>query len=265
MDHKYRIELNSLPVGCQNCSFVEICQAEFIAPEQMPAAGKFTVKISKYERGDHLFMANGPFKNLYVIRSGSVKTYTLLPDGQEQVTGLHLAGKLLGLDAIGCQYYSESGIAQETCSICEISYSRLEIIRNENPQLLQSLWIAMSSRLREEFEYRRLLSHATAASRLAGFLLHMSAHFKRRGYSATNFNINLSRHDIASLLGLAVETVSRMLTNFQEAGLITVQRRDIALVDMQGLKTLANLEEENIQPRTRNHDVQDSYVQALQN
>jgi len=263
MDSKVSIDLNSLPVGCQNCSFVAICQAEPKPPEHMPATGKFMVKISNYERGDHLFSVNDPFKNLYVIRSGSVKTYSLLHDGQEQVTGLHLAGKLLGLDAIGCEYFTESAIALETSSICEISYSRLENIREENPQLLQILWNAMSSRMREEHEYLRLLSRTTAASRLAGFLLNMSADFQRRGYSPTFFYINLSRHDIASLLGLAVETVSRMLTHFQEAGLITVQRRNIALTDMQGLKTLANVEEECARPRSRNHAIHGTHARVM--
>jgi len=259
----HNIDLHSLPVGCQNCVFVAICQGKPKPPMDMPAAHKFMVKISKYEHGDHLFSVNEPFKNLYVVRSGSVKTYSLQQDGQEQVSGLHLAGKLLGLNAIGCEYFTESAIVLETSSICEISYSRLEKICSENPRLLQILWNAMSSRIREEYENRRLLSNTTAASRMAGFLLNMSAHFQRRGYSATIFNINLSRYDIASLLGLAVETVSRILTNFKDAGLISVQRRNIVLVDMQKLRAIANVDEEYNRPRIRKHDIIDTYVRAL--
>ena len=259
MDSLYSIDLHSLPVGCQNCTFVEICQGELKPRQHLPAADKFMVKIRKYERGEKIYNVNDPFKNLYVIRSGSVKTYSFLNDGVEQVTGFHLAGTLLGLDVIGCESYTQSAIALETSSICEISFARLQKIHNNNPEML---WYAMSSRIREEHEYLRLLSRTTAAARLAGFLLNMSAHFQYRGYSATNFNINLSRHDIASLLGLAVETVSRMLTHFQEAGLITVQRRHIALEDMPGLRNLADVNQEYAMPPIRQNRTHGMHARA---
>lgn len=264
MDTKYTIDLQSLPVGCRNCHFVTFCQPGNKRRPGSPSPAKFTVKTRKYERGEHLFRVNEAFKNFYVIRSGSVKTYSFVQTGMEQVTGFHLAGNLLGLNVIGCERHTESAVALELSSICEIAVSRLEAFRKENPHLQQLLWYAMSNEIRDEHEHLRLLSRTSAGARLSGFLLNLSTHLQRRGYSATNFNLSLSRHDIANLLGLAVETVSRLFTHFQEEGLVTVKRKHIVLDDMDGLKRLASANDDLARLASRQRVTQNVYARPQQ-
>lgn len=233
------IDISGGQTGCHNCHLFDFCQPIGKTRQEMQILGKVTIRNHKFERGDHLFLANDVFKTVFVIRSGSVKTYTYAQDGEEQVTGYHLAGKMLGLDAIGMGYYSQSAVALETCSICEIPFAKLEHISRESPQLQQVLLHAMSNEIRDDHYQLTLLSRMPAASRLAGFLLSLSFHFRQRGYSGSNFNLSLSRHDIANLLGLAVETVSRLFTQFQEEGLLIVDRKHIILNDMEGLRKLS--------------------------
>lgn len=225
--------------GCHNCLLFNHCQPIGKTRQDMQLFGKFAIRNHKFERGDHLFLAKDAFKTVFVIRSGSVKTYSYAHDGEEQVTGYHLTGKLLGLDAIASGYHNQSAIALETCSICEIPVSRIHQAGREIPQLQEILLQAMSNEIREDHYQLALLSRMPAASRLAGFLLGLSWHFRQRGYSGSNFNLSLSRHDIANLLGLAVETVSRLFTQFQEEGLLTVDRKHIILNDMERLRQLS--------------------------
>lgn len=233
------INLSGNQSGCHNCHLFDFCQPLGKTRQEMRLLGKISIRSHKFERGEHLFQINDTLKSVYIIRSGSVKTYTYIQDGEEQVTGYHLSGKLLGLDAIGTGQYAQSAMALETCSICEIPFTKLEHISKELPQLQNILLHAMSDEIREDHYQLTLLSRMPAASRLAGFLLGLSYHFQQRGYSGSNFNLSLSRHDIANLLGLAVETVSRLFTQFQEEGLLIVDRKHIILNDMEGLRKLS--------------------------
>ena len=73
--------------------------------------------------------------------------------------------------------------------------------------------------------------------------MNLSARFSKRGFSSKQFNLTMSRHDIANYLGLAVETVSRIMTHLQETGIIDVDRRFVSIVDMPGLRNLAGMAE----------------------
>ncbi|MGH8401726.1 MAG: helix-turn-helix domain-containing protein, partial [Gammaproteobacteria bacterium] len=71
-----------------------------------------------------------------------------------------------------------------------------------------------------------------AEERLAAFLMSMSRRFHMRGYSATEFILRMTRRDIANYLRLATETVSRVLAKFQDDGLISVERRDVKILNI---------------------------------
>ena len=66
----------------------------------------------------------------------------------------------------------------------------------------------------------------------------LSQRFEQRGFSATEFNLSMSRSDIANMLGLAVETISRLFTQFQEHQLLVVERKHVKLLDLPGLEQL---------------------------
>src|SRR4029450_12807678 len=84
-----------------------------------------------------------------------------------------------------------------------------------------------------------MLGSMHGEERLAVFLLNLSQRYRERGYSATEFVLRLTREDIGSFLGLKLETVSRLLSRFQAAGLIQVQGRLVKLLDLPALKQLA--------------------------
>lgn len=83
-----------------------------------------------------------------------------------------------------------------------------------------------------------LLGKKTAEEKLATFLLSISKRFQDRGFSATDFQLTMSRGDIANHLGLAVETISRLFTRFQDDGLIDTKNKAISLRDAERLKQL---------------------------
>jgi CRP/FNR family transcriptional regulator len=74
-----------------------------------------------------------------------------------------------------------------------------------------------------------LLGSMTAEERVAAFLLSLSRHYKRLGYAADHFILCMSREDVGNYLGLALETISRLMSRFQRDGLISTQQREVEL------------------------------------
>ena len=83
-----------------------------------------------------------------------------------------------------------------------------------------------------------LLGSMRAEERLVVFLLDLSRRYRARGYSGSEFMLRMTREEIASLLGLKLETVSRLFSRLQSEGLIQVQGRSIKLLDSPGLTAM---------------------------
>ena len=90
-----------------------------------------------------------------------------------------------------------------------------------------------------------VLGKMTAEQKAADFLIHMSTESKSRGYSSVVFNLSMSRIDIANYLGLAIETVSRIFKNFQNKGIISVERHQISINDFETLESFLQYDDTN--------------------
>jgi len=147
---------------------------------------------------------------------------------------------LLGLDAIAGRVHVTSAKALETVSVCELPFERLEELSQQIPGLQHHLLSLMSEELQHEHCHLTVLARAPVESRLANFLCQLSDRFRARGYSATDFNLSMSRTDIANLLGMAVETISRLFSQLQEQELLQVERKHVQILDLPGLQALAS-------------------------
>ena len=99
----------------------------------------------------------------------------------------------------------------------------------------------MGTEIRHDQNMMLLLSKKNAEERVASFLLDISQRYQRRGFSASHFRLPMSRVDISNYLGLAVETISRVFTRFQNNELIETQGKEIILRDMDALYEMAGL------------------------
>ncbi len=86
------------------------------------------------QKGQELFKAGDNLRALYAIRSGTVKTYTITEQGDEQITAFHLAGDLVGFDAINDNEHLSFAQALETSMICEIPYDTLDDLSGKMPK-----------------------------------------------------------------------------------------------------------------------------------
>lgn len=239
MSRERVVNLSEVRTQCQKCSLYQLCMPMGLAEGDLNKLDKIIKRRRPVEKGEFLFRLGQDFSSLYAIRSGSLKTYTSQSDGQDQVLGMHLPGELIGLDAIGNNRHGCSAVALETTSVCEIPFEHLEPLSREIPGLQQHLFRLMSAEIQHDQCHMTVLARMPVENRLASFLVSLSERYKLRGYSASEFNLSMSRGDIANMLGMAMETISRLLSNFQEQGLIKVERKHIRLLNEPGLRAIA--------------------------
>jgi CRP/FNR family transcriptional regulator len=229
------VSLKDIKVACGECTLNAICLPVGVDAADLEKLDAIIDRKRPLARGEHLFRNGDRFQSLYAVRSGSLKTYATSADGQEQVMGFLLPGELVGLDAIADGYHPLAARALETTSLCEIPFPDLASLSSKLPTLQQQLMRIMSREIRDDEQNMIVLGQKSAEERLAAFLVSLSGRFRRRGFSPNQFNLSMSRGDIGNYLGLALETVSRLFTRFQNEGLLRVDRKHIELLDLDRL------------------------------
>ena len=220
-------------VNCQVCEAHGGCLAEQVLKSHRQPDR--TLKSNRgINAGEHIFREGDEADSLYVVRSGSIKSYLISNDGEEQVLGFYLPGDVFGLDGSESQGRMSSAVTLETTTVC-----RLPITDLEDDGISQRLLSLTANQLQRDHNLVLMLARKDADGRLASFLCDLSRRYQSRGYSAQAINLSMSRQDIGNYLGLAVETVSRTLTRFQDSGLISVRRRAVEINDLKSLTKIA--------------------------
>ncbi|MEJ2480678.1 MAG: fumarate/nitrate reduction transcriptional regulator Fnr [Acidihalobacter sp.] len=233
------INLQGFSRACADCQLQDLCLPIGISRTDVERLDQIVSRKRPLQRGSTLFNQGDQFGALYAIRSGSIKSYTVSDDGREQINAFHLPGEILGLDAISEGMHPSAAVALETTSVCELPFDRLHSLAHEIKGLQHQLLRVMSRELNADERFMRILASRNAEERLAGFLLNLASRHGMRGYSSTEFNLSMSRHDIANYLGLAVETVSRLFTRFQQDGLIEAHRKAVKILQRDALAEMA--------------------------
>lgn len=226
-------------ISCQQCSISQLCLPVSLAEAEVEHLDSIIKRNRPLHRGEHLFRAGENFLSLYAIRAGSLKTYTVSPDGEEQITGFHLAGEVIGLDAVYRQSHPSFAMALETTMVCELPFEQLEELSGSIPGLRQQLLKVMSREILEDQELLLLLNKKNAEERLAAFLINLSTRYARRGRSAQRFLLPMTRGDIGNYLGLTIETVSRLFTRYQKANLIQANGKEVEILDLKTMSEMA--------------------------
>jgi CRP/FNR family transcriptional regulator len=211
-------------------------------------AGLSPVEVARFETcvhgkrriasGKHLYHAGDAAGALYAIRSGFIKATIVTDDGREQVTGFHMMGDVIGVDAIGGARRTGDAIALERTDVCEIPFTALENLSQEMPTLQRKLYHMLRQEIQDEREAMLLLGTMQAEERVASFLLNLGRRYQARGYSALRFLLRMTRADIGSYLGLRLETVSRLFSRFQAEKLLRVDSKSLEILNPDGLKLM---------------------------
>lgn len=196
-----------------------------------------TVPLWHARSGATLFHEGARAAHLYVVRSGSFKCLKTSEDGYEQVLSFCSQGEVLGFEALCRGSEPVSAVALEDSTVFALPLRELDAWRQRWPALDRALQHALSAQLARACQTSEMMAAVAAEVRLARFLLWMSARAEERGQSPRRLLLRMNRREIASLLGVAHETVSRAFSALAEWGMVKVDNREIEILDPAGLRS----------------------------
>lgn len=211
---------------CRTCAFASVCLAVGGGNTELSALHCLVESVGPIPAGGYVFREGDPFRAIFAVRTGAVKTSTIDHAGREQVQGFYLPGEVIGLDAIYPDRFPCTAVALENAQFCRFSFPAISALATRMPAVQQHLFRMLS---KEIGTASLLAGDYSADERMAAFLTDLSQRHAARGSSSTRFHLSMSRADIANYLRLASETVSRVLGRFRSTGLIEIEGRELVL------------------------------------
>ena len=189
----------------------------------------------RYLAGQTIFHENDPGEGFFGIIRGKVKIYKSSPQGKEHILHVFGPGEIFAEVAVFAgRNYPATALCLEESTLVFFPREKFRRLLAENPDLGLSLLGLLSSRLRLMVAKVEELSLKEVPARLAAHLLLI-----RENLNADEFELDLSKSQLAGFLGTIPETLSRVIRRMKEEEFININGKRIRLLDVQGLKELA--------------------------
>jgi CheY-like chemotaxis protein/CRP-like cAMP-binding protein len=187
---------------------------------------KFSPKGFVYHEGDE------PNVVFFVIK-GKIKCWRMSPDGKELITGIYGANDFFGFNSIleGTNYH-DSATAMEETEVALIPRNDFLSLVYSTQEVSARFIKMLVNNINEKEEQLLSLAYNSVRGRVADALLKLSKK------SSDNSNLNLSREDLANMVGTSTESLIRTLSDFKQEKLVEVEGRNIKIANIQGLEKI---------------------------
>jgi len=192
-----------------------------------------SVQSDSYKKGEIIYRAGDQSDSLYIVKSGRIRIYRLSESGKEQLVRFLNPGDFTGELALFSESVHEAyAEAVANTEVCLITRKDLQKFLMKFPSISLKILAEFSNRLENSEKQTTRVSTEKVETRLAQFI----AERVNREEASMEFVLPMSKKDLASFLGTTPETISRRLTDFEEAGYIRQkQHRKIEVIDLNGL------------------------------
>ncbi len=195
------------------------------------------IVVNRHFNKDEMIFSEGDEGNgFYVVSKGRVKIFKLSPEGKEHILHIVGQGESFGQVAVYAgRSFPANSQAIDRSHLLFIPRTAFVKLITENPSLAMNMLAVLSMRLREFTMQIENLSLKEVPGRLASYLIYLADEQK----AVDHISLEISKGQLASLLGTIPETLSRIFTKMSSRNLIEVRGRDIKLLDRNGLEELA--------------------------
>jgi CRP/FNR family transcriptional regulator, anaerobic regulatory protein len=202
-------------------------------------AAQVPVLTRRVHAGESLVHEGSPAEAIFFVCAGTFKVFCTDVNGYEQILSFALRGEVLGFDALCMESHPTAITALEDSSVFVVLRNDVFHLSQVVPAFSQALQRAGSLSLVRSRDQVGLMAAVASEVRLARFLIQLSQRMAHCGQSPRRFHLRMGRRELASLLGVAHETVSRSFTALASWGLIEVSDREVEIRDMDGLQAFA--------------------------
>lgn len=191
----------------------------------------------EFSKGENIFTEGSEASGFYIIMKGRVKVYKLSAEGKEQI--LHIVGpkELLGaVSAFAGNPYPAHADAMEKTKVLFSPRKDFMALVSKEPSVIMNMMANLAMRLQHFTRMIEDLSLKEVPGRLAAYFLYLC---ERKGCSDI-VEMDISKGQLASLLGTIPETLSRILRRLTENGILEVRGRKIRLINKKALQDIIN-------------------------
>jgi cAMP-binding proteins - catabolite gene activator and regulatory subunit of cAMP-dependent protein kinases len=192
-------------------------------------------KIKRIKKKQVLFYEGDTPQGLYLLIEGSIKTIKRALDGRQLITGLYKPDDYIGLDSLLLEEpFVETAEVVEDAALCLLPRELIINLLNKYPEVSRQFIKILSNDIHQKEEQLLELAYLSVRKRIAQALIRLSCK------SPSANLLNISRDELAELAGVALETVSRTLSDFKEEGLIERKGNQLELLDIARITKLKN-------------------------
>jgi CRP/FNR family transcriptional regulator len=199
--------------------------------EQLDAIVKIVVE-KKFGKGETIFFEGDPGNGFYMVAEGKVKIFKMSFAGKEQILHIFGPGEPFGeVPVFHGQPFPASAETLVKSTLIFFPREKFIALVHENPSLALNMLAVLSMRLRRFVTQIENLSLKEVPARIAGYLLYL---LEEQG-SKDSVELEISKGQLASLLGTIPETLSRIFAKMSDEGLIAVDGKKIRILDRKAL------------------------------
>ncbi len=230
------------PVDCQNCKkrFTSVfCRVENDTMESINDEKVCT----PYKKGQIIFHEGSRPLGIYCVNRGKIKLVKLGEDGKEQILRLIKPGDLMGYRALlSGDRYSASAVVMEDSGICFIPKELFMGVLQKDGVLSMEIMKLLSDDLRKAETSITHLAQKPVRERLAEALLFIKETYGFEEDSKT-IALKITREELANIVGTATETTIRLLSELKTEGILQLEGKKIAILNLSKLVKIANIDD----------------------
>ncbi|MEP1093593.1 MAG: response regulator [Cyclobacteriaceae bacterium] len=193
-------------------------------------------KVRTYKKKKDVFLEGDTPLYLLYVNYGKVKTYKTNEDGKELITGIYIKGDFFGYESLLEGEYGETATTLEESELVLIPKSDFLELINSNLEVSRKFVEILSKKVAKKEEQLLDLAYDTVRQRTAKALLDV---YEKYGSEGEQTSLNISREDLANMVGTATETVIRVLSDFKEENLVLIEFGRIKITDLDKLNVVA--------------------------
>jgi len=191
----------------------------------------------RYRRGETVFHKGDPGSTLFIIKNGKVKITALSPEGAELIITILAEGDFFGeLSILDGAPRSASATAMEATQALALQRDDFLEVINGRPEVSAEILAILSHRLRDATQLLEDVVFLELPARLAKRLLDLAQRHGHDTSEGIRVDMRLTQYDLADAIGGRRESVNRLLGQFQDEGLLRIDRQGFLLVDADGLE-----------------------------
>ena len=223
---------------CEQCIVRELSSLKALNKDELLRIAE--CKTSRtIKKGEPIFEEGDTVNGVYCVTSGICKMSKLSANGKDQIVKLIKAGELLGQRSmISDEPANLSAVALEDMEVCFIPKTEILNFFDTNNQFSMNLMKTICGDLKETSDHLVSISQKTVKERLAETLIYLQDNFGKN--TDGSLHIQLSREELAGMIGTATESCIRLLSDFNKLGLIELSGKKIILKDIAKLKRIAD-------------------------